>query len=308
MRFGQQLAAFGVLAAMAAFFAMVTPRFLTVENLLTVALQIVIIAILAIGQTYVIVSGGIDLSVGSVLGFSGMVCGYLMRFNSWTPSSAIAAAILAGMLLGVVNGSLIHIGRLPPFIVTLGMMEIARGGALLLTDGLPITGFPDSFNALNGSRLAGAPTPVWIVAALAILFGVVLARGAFGRHVYAVGGNEQAARLSGVKVGAVKVAVYAICGALSGLAGVLMTARLVTAQATAGQGYELNAIAACVIGGASLMGGQGAIGGTIIGALITGILSNGLNLMNVSAFWQRPAVGAVIILAVFIDQVRRKIR
>jgi ribose transport system permease protein len=285
--------------------SILSPYFLTTANLLSIALQTAIIALLALGQVYVIISGGIDLSVGSILALSGVVSAQLL-VAGWPTTFAVIAGVLAGALLGFINGIVITKGKLPPFIVTLGMMGVARGISLVLTEGLPVSGLPESFTNLGNERLFYIPIPVIFLIVVAFIATFILSRTIFGRYVYSIGSNEEAAQLSGINVHFHKLMIYVVCGLLSGLAGVLLTARLVSAQPSAGMGYELDAIAAVVIGGASLIGGVGTVGGTIIGAFIMGVLRNGLNLLNVSPFWQQIAIGVVIVLAVYLDQVRRK--
>lgn len=285
--------------------SILSPYFLTTDNLLSIALQTAIIAIIALGQVYVIISGGIDLSVGSILALSGVVSAQLL-VAGWSTPMAIVAGVLAGAILGFINGLVITKGKLPPFIVTLGMMGVARGLSLVLTDGLPVSGLPESFTKLGNETLFFIPIPVIFLIIVGIIAAFILSKTVFGRYVYSIGSNEEAAQLSGISVNFHKLMIYVVCGVLSGLAGVLMTARLVSAQPSAGMGYELDAIAAVVIGGASLIGGVGTVGGTIIGAFIMGVLRNGLNLLNVSPFWQQIAIGVVIVLAVYVDQIRRK--
>jgi ribose transport system permease protein len=285
--------------------SILTPHFLTTDNLLSIALQTAIIAILALGQVYVIISGGIDLSVGSILALSGVISAQLL-VSGWPTALSIVAGVLAGALLGFINGLVITKGKLPPFIVTLGMMGVARGLSLVLTDGLPVSGLPETFTKLGNERIFYIPIPVIFLIVVTIISAFILSRTIFGRYVYSIGSNEESAQLSGINVNFHKLMIYVVCGLLSGLAGVLLTARLVSAQPTAGTGYELDAIAAVVIGGASLMGGVGTVGGTIIGAFIMGVLRNGLNLLNVTPFWQQIAIGVVIVLAVYLDQMRRK--
>jgi ribose transport system permease protein len=277
-----------------------TPHFLTFSNLLNVAQQTSINAIIAVGLTYVIISGGIDLSVGSLVAFSGVVLASLLQREVPFPI-AMAGSLAVGLACGLVNGVLITLGRLPPFIATLGMMSVARGGALLYTDGRPISGFPDSFRWLATGEVLFVPVPVIL---MLVVYGVahfVLRRTKFGRYTFAIGGNEEAALLSGVRVRLYKTFVYGLGGLLSALAAAVLTARLNSAQPIAGINYELDAIAATVIGGTSLMGGQGSVIGTLIGALIMGVLRNGLNLLGVSSFIQQVVIGAVIILAVLMD-------
>ncbi len=284
-----------------------TPYFLTVSNLLNVAQQISIIAIIAVGMTFVIITAGIDLSVGSVLAFSGMVTGSVLQAGVALPI-AIFVGLFVGGLSGIVNGVLITYGRLPPFISTLGMMSVARGAARLITKGRPISGFSESFRDLATAEVFNIPLPVLIMAGVYLVAYFVLARTKLGRYTYAMGGNEEAAILSGVNVKAYKIAVYGLCGMLSGLAAIILTARLNSAGPNAGIMYELDAIAATVIGGTSLMGGEGTITGTLIGALIMGVLRNGLNLLGISSYIQDIVIGAVIILAVLMDMALKRQR
>jgi len=284
-----------------------TPFFLTVSNLLNIAEQTSINAIVAAGMTFVILSGGIDLSVGSIVALSGVVLG-LSLHAGYSPAVALPVMIAAGVLAGATNGLLIDRGRLPPFIVTLGMMSIARGAALLITEGRPISGFEESFRALATARVGFVPAPVLIMATVYLVAHFVLTRTTFGRYVYAIGGNEDAARLSGVRIHLHKPAIYAVSGLTSALAAMILTARLNSAQPIAGTMYELDAIAATVIGGTSLMGGEGTLAGTLIGALIMGVLRNGLNLLGVSSFLQQIVIGGVIVGAVLVDTMLKRSR
>ena len=277
-----------------------TPHFLTVSNLLNVAEQAAIIAIVATGMTFVIITGGIDLSVGSVLAFAGVVMASVLHREVPLPV-ALAVALGTGLCCGLVNGALITVGRLPPFIATLGMMSVARGTALMFTEGRPVSGFSGGFRSLATGELLGIPVAVVIMVGVYLVAHFVLTRTKLGRYTYAIGGNEEAALLSGVNVKLYKAAVYGISGMLSGLAAVLLTARLNSAQPIAGMMYELDAIAATVIGGTSLLGGEGTVVGTLIGALIMAVLRNGLNLLGVSSFIQQVVIGSVIIAAVLID-------
>jgi ribose transport system permease protein len=286
-----------------------TPYFLTVANLLNVAEQTSINAVVAIGMTIVILSGGIDLSVGSIVALSGVVLGTALGTSPDDGLPLIVAltlAIATGVGCGLVNGTLISWGRLPPFIVTLGMMSIARGAALLVTEGRPVSGFGPAFRALATGRIGPVPAPIVITIVAYLLAHFVLARTTFGRYVYAIGGNEEATRLSGVPVRFHKTMIYGVSGLTSALGAVMLTARLNSAQPIAGTMYELDAIAATVIGGTSLMGGEGSLGGTLIGALIMGVLRNGLNLLGVSSFLQQVVIGSVIIVAVLIDTVLKR--
>jgi ribose transport system permease protein len=277
-----------------------TPHFLTVSNLLNVAEQAAIIAIVAVGMTFVIITGGIDLSVGSVLAFAGVVMASTLHAGVPVPV-ALAVALGTGLFCGLVNGALITLGRLPPFIATLGMMSVARGTALMFTEGRPVSGFSGGFRSLATGEVLGIPVSVVIMVGVYVVAHFVLTRTKLGRYTYAIGGNEEAALLSGVNVKLYKAAVYGISGMLSGLAAVILTARLNSAQPIAGMMYELDAIAATVIGGTSLLGGEGTVVGTLIGALIMAVLRNGLNILGVSSFVQQVVIGSVIIAAVLID-------
>ncbi len=284
-----------------------TPHFLTVPNLLNVAQQTSINAIVAVGMTFVIISGGIDLSVGSIVAFSGVALGAALQGGQALPV-ALAIALGIGVTCGLVNGAIISWGGLPPFIVTLGMMSIVRGAALVFTEGRPVSGFDPLFRSLAAGQLGGVPAPVIATLAVYLVAHVVLTRTTFGRYVYAIGGNEEATRLAGVSVRFHKTMIYAVSGLVSAMAAVILTARLNSAQPIAGMMYELDAIAATVIGGTSLMGGQGSLAGTLVGALIMAVLRNGLNLLGVSSFLQQIVIGAVIIGAVLVDTVLKRHR
>ena len=281
--------------------AFLSDSFLTVNNLLNIARQVSINAIIAAGMTFVILTFGIDLSVGSVLAFSGaIIAGLLSRGHPLVVG--IGAGLLVGGLIGLVNGLIITKGGVQPFIATLGMLTIARGATLVYTDGRPITGLPDAFVWLGAGEIARIPVPVVIMTFVFAASYVVLTQTVLGRYIYAIGGNEEATRLSGVNVAFYKTLAYVISGALSALSAVILTARLNSAQPTAGMGYELDAIAAVVLGGTTLAGGEGGIAGTLLGALIIGVLNNGLNLLNVSSFYQQVVKGVVILLAVLLDR------
>jgi ribose transport system permease protein len=284
-----------------------TPHFLTVPNMLNVAQQTSINAVVAVGMTFVILSGGIDLSVGSIVALSGVALGAALQ-GELGVIPALAVALMVGTACGLVNGALISWGGLPPFIVTLGMMSIARGTALVFTEGRPISGFGDGFRVLATGHLGFIPTPVVVMALVYLAAHVVLTRTTFGRYVYAIGGNEEATRLSGVRVRFHKTMIYGVSGLMSAVAAVILTARLNSAQPIAGMMYELDAIAATVIGGTSLMGGEGTLVGTLIGALIMGVLRNGLNLLGVSSFVQQIIIGAVIVAAVLVDTILKRHR
>ena len=302
----QKLASVFSLVIMGSILSFLSPYFLTVENIFAIGLQMAVIAIMAIGQMMVIIAAGIDLSVGSVLALAGIVSTKLMA-GGWNIWQSIIAGVFVGIFCGWLNGIMISFGRIPPFIATLGMMGIARGVALILTEGVPIFGLPPEFNFIGGGRIAEViPIPVAFTAVAAVAGHYVLTRTRLGRYTYAIGSNVEATRLSGVNVRRYVTLIYTVSGLLCGFAGVILASRLSTGQPTAGTGYELDVIAACVIGGASFSGGEGTIYGAIIGALIMGILRNGCNLLNVSVFWQQVAIGAIIIVAVFFDQYRKE--
>ncbi len=265
-----------------------------------------VIAIMSIGQVWIIISGGIDLSVGSILALSGVVT---TMFISDGMNMALASllGIAIGTFCGFINGFLTAVGKLPPFISTLGMMGIARGMALIVTKGVPIFGLPEQFSVLGNGRIGGIfPVPVLITIVLGVIGHVVLNQTPFGRYTYAIGSNFEAARLSGIRTTRALISIYVLGGFLYGISGVILASRLSTGQPTSGLGYELDVIAACVIGGASLSGGSGTIWGAILGALLIGVLRNGSNLLDISAFWQQVAIGTIIVIAVFIDQYQKK--
>ena len=303
--YARQFGTFAGLIGLCVVLWILTPHFLTVSNLLNIAQQTSINAIIAVGLTFVIISGGIDLSVGSLVAFTGVVLASLLQRGLPFPV-AMLGGLATGLACGLVNGLLITFGRLPPFIATLGMMSVARGGALLYTDGRPISGFDGGFRWLATGEVLFVPVPVVVMGVVYAVAHFALRRTPFGRYVFAIGGNEEAALLSGVPVRFHKTMVYGVCGLLSALAACVLTARLNSAQPIAGINYELDAIAATVIGGTSLLGGQGSVIGTLIGALIMGVLRNGLNLVGVSSFTQQLVIGAVIILAVLMDMLFKR--
>ena len=298
--YARQFGTFAGLVGLCLVLWILTPHFLTRSNLHNILEQTSINAIIAVGLTFVIISGGIDLSVGSLVALSGVVMASLLQRGA-PVLAAICAGVGTGLACGLLNGVLITFGRLPPFIATLGMMSMARGGALLYTGGRPVSGFDESFRWLATGKVLFIAVPILIMGAVYLVAHFVLRRTPFGRYVFAIGGNEEAALLSGVPVRFHKTLVYGVCGGLSALAAVVLTAKLNSAQPIAGFNYELDAIAATVIGGTSLLGGQGSVVGTLIGALIMGVLRNGLNLVGVSSFTQQLVIGAVIILAVLMD-------
>ncbi|MFF0157558.1 substrate-binding domain-containing protein [Streptomyces sp. NPDC005263] len=279
--------------------------FMTTDNLLNVGVQAAVTAILAFGVTFVIVSAGIDLSVGSVAALSATVLAWSATSQGVPVAIAVVLAIATGIVCGVVNGFLISYGKLPPFIATLAMLSVARGLSLVVSQGSPIA-LPGSVSHLGDTLGGWLPVPVLVMVVMGLITAFVLGRTYIGRSMYAIGGNEEAARLSGLRVKRQKLAIYAFSGLFAAAAGIVLAARLSSAQPQAAQGYELDAIAAVVIGGASLAGGTGKASGTLIGALILAVLRNGLNLLSVSAFWQQVVIGVVIALAVLLDTVRRK--
>ena len=293
---------FAVLALSGAL-AVLSPDFLTITNLFDVTRQVSINAVISFGMTLVILLGGIDLSVGSILAVSSLVIALLLREGE-PAALATLVGVLCGAFMGALNGLLVTKGRVAPFIATLGMMTLLRGVALVLCQGTPISGFSSRFfSALGRGYLARViPLPVvWMLVLFAILW-FVLDRTVFGRHVYATGGNSEAASLSGVNVDRVQILVYTLSGLTAAVAGVILTSRLDSAQPTAGAGYELDAVTAVVLGGTSLAGGRGWIFGTLLGALLIGVLNNGLNLIGISAFYQQVIKGSVILLAVLLDR------
>ncbi|WP_243388140.1 ABC transporter permease subunit [Bacillus kexueae] len=280
-------------------------NFLTVNNWLNILRQVSINSLIAFGMTFVILTGGIDLSVGSVLAFSSALTAGMMA-SGMDGMMAMMIGLMAGVLMGALNGVIITKGKVAPFIATLATMTIFRGATLVYTEGRPITGFSDqiAFQMIGRGYFFGIPVPVVLMIVIFFILMFVLRKTTFGRHTYAIGGNEEASRLTGLHVDRLKIWVYALTGGLSALAGIILTSRLNSAQPTAGTAYELDAIAAVVLGGTSLSGGRGWIFGTFVGALIIGVLNNGLNLLNVSSFYQQVIKGGVILLAVILD--RRK--
>ena len=293
-----------VLIGLVALFGIASPHFLGTDNLLNIMQQSAINAILGIGLTFVIISAGIDLSVGSILALCGLVVADLL-VGGHSNFVAIGAGLLVGLGCGTFNGLVTTLGRIPPFITTLGMMLIARSAAKIYSGSKPISGLPESFRTLSGN-FAGVPVLVLVVAVLYVLAHLVLTRTKLGRYSYAIGGNEQAAWLSGVPVGRYKVAIYGLSGLMAGVAAVLMTSRLNAASPLSGEMYELYAIGAAVIGGVSLMGGEGRVLGTLIGALIMGTLRNGLNALNVPSALEGMVVGGVLVVAVVLDRARHR--
>jgi ribose transport system permease protein len=287
--------------------ALASDSFLTSGNMANLARQWAVFGIIAIGELLVILTKGIDLSVGSVVGLTGAVAAQLLVAGFPIPLAVLCAA-LAGVGIGVINGVLVAYAKLPPFIVTLGMMGAARGLVLVITDANTIQPLPDGFSAIANDTLGGVPNLFLITVVLIIATGFLLRRTVFGRYVYATGSNAESARLSGVPVPRVLVAVYAISGLLAGIGGVLLASRLGAGVPTSGESYELDAIAACVIGGASLFGAKGSALGAAAGALITSTLNNGGNLLGINSFYLQIAIGVLILLAVAFDQVQGRLQ
>jgi len=299
-RVARELRAAWMLLAVCVVLAVASPVFATSGNLLNVALATSVTALLAAGQTFVIILAEIDLSVGAVLGFSAAITALTLRHQSTV--TAIVVGLLVGAGAGLVNGLLVTKARMPSFIATLATMSVLGGLTLQLSQGNPIAVTDYDFQNIGQARLAGIPAPVWIMVLVFIGFGVLLARTRFGRYVYATGDNAEAARLSGIAVDRVKILAFVISGLLAALAGFIVSARLSTAEPTAGTGLELEAIAAVIIGGTSLAGGRGDLVGTIVGALILGVIDNGMNLLDVSPFLQSVVKGLVILFAVLLDR------
>jgi len=290
------------LLALCAVLSLKSPAFLTGTNILIVFRQISINAILAIGVTFVILTAGIDLSLGSVVALAGVLSATFAHPDTFPVIVPVLVGLTAGVLVGLVNGLVITRCHVAPFIATLGMMTMARGAALVFSKGRPVSNLSDPFNVIGGGDIAGIPVPIVIMVSVFVVSYLVLSRTTLGRYMYAVGGNEEAARASGIRVNRIKLAAYAICGALAGLAGIIQASRISTGQPNAGISYELDAIAAVVIGGTSLSGGIGGVGGTVLGALIIGVINNGLDLLNVSSYYQQIIKGMIIIGAVALDR------
>lgn len=296
--------------------ALMTDNFMSTDNFWNVLRQISVNVCISVGMTLVILTAGIDLSVGSILAFCGAVAAGLLKYGISIPSAntfigftvlgAVIGGILIGAALGFVNGYAVTKFKVPSFVATLAMLTMARGFTMLWTGGHPITGLGDGFGFMGTGWFLGIPMPVWISGLVVGLAIILTKKTRFGRYIYAIGGNEDAARLSGIPVRRIKIWVYSLAGGLAAIGGLLVTARLDSAQPNAGMSYELDAIAAVVIGGSSLSGGRGTILGTVLGALIIGVLNNGLVLLDVSPFWQQVVKGMVILLAVIIDKSNSK--
>jgi ribose transport system permease protein len=296
--------------------SLMSDKFLTVDNGWNVMRQISVNICISVGMTLVVLTSGIDLSVGSVLALCGAITAGLLKFGIEVPPNnlfvgftllgAILAGLVVGSLLGLFNGWTVTKFKVPPFVATLAMLTIARGLTMLYTKGFPISNLGDNFAYIGTGWLLGIPVPVWISAVVIGVAVIITQKTALGRYIYAIGGNEHASKLSGINISKVKMIVYALAGVLAAVGGIIVTSRLDSAQPNAGMSYELDAIAAVVIGGTSLSGGRGTIMGTVLGAIIIGVLNNGLVLLNVSPFWQQVVKGGVILLAVIIDKANSK--
>ncbi|NDL68755.1 ABC transporter permease [Anaerotalea alkaliphila] len=305
-QFMNKYAIFLVLVLMVIILSIISPTFLRSRNLLNVVRQISMIAIIAMGVTFIIITGGIDLSSGSVVALSGVVAASVVTGGKYPVIVGILVGMAVGSLAGGIAGWIITRQNIPAFISTLGMMISARGAALLYTDGKPVTGFTPGFEYIAGGYILGVPTPIYILAIVTVVSHILLKHTKFGKYVYAIGGNYNAAIVSGINAKNIVLKVYMFAGLLTGLTGVILASRLSAGQPTAAVGYELDAIAAATIGGVSHSGGIGTIPGTIVGALIMGVLNNGLDLMNVSAYWQQIIKGIIIVSAVVMDKKRNR--
>jgi ribose transport system permease protein len=304
-RLTQKLLPFVSLIVLFVSLSIASPYFLTAGNLASVARQTAVFNTMALGMTIVIVSGGIDLSVGSILGLSGLI-GTMALERGYPIPVGVLIGLLVGTACGLANGAMVTRLRIPPFVVTLGTLGIFRGLALIISNGLPVHRIPPGFAFLGEGNVLGVPFVVWMLVICAVAVHVILEHTRLGRYAFAIGSNKVAAIYAGIPVDFHVTAVYAIGGTLTGLAGMVEASRLMTGQPTAGQGYELQAIAAVVIGGGSLNGGEGSVVGTLIGAFIMGLLSNGADLLNISNYWQQVIIGSVIILAVTLDELRKR--
>ncbi len=304
--------AFFILFALLVLFSLLSPTFLTVNNVSILAKHVAISALLAIGMTFVVLAGGIDLSVGSVAGLGGIVAGLLLtRGVPGGVATAILLSFLVCLAVGLLNGLLVTRAAVAPFIATLGTLYIARGAALLLSNGhtFPNLGARSpSFPLLGQSFLLGVPLPVWLMLLVAVAAGLVAAKTPFGRHLYAVGGNERASRLAGIRIARVRIVTYLFSSLCAGAVGLIIASQLESSHPATGDSFELNAIAAVVLGGTSLMGGRGTVLGSVIGACVIGVLADGLIMLGVSEFWQIVIKGVVIVVAVAVDQLQVRLQ
>lgn len=302
----RQYGIFIVFSIICLIISFISPQFLTVSNWTIIITQVSINALLAFGVTFVIITGGIDLSLGSIVAVAGVSAAMLAHPDSYPVLVPVFAGLFAGLMIGAFNGFIITKSKIAPFIVTLGTMTIGRGLALILSNGRPVSNLSESFAFIGSGKIMGIPVLIVILILIFILCSVILNKTILGRYIYAVGGNEQAARASGINVTQVKMAVYSISGLLAGLAGILLTSRITTGQPNAGAGFELDAIAAVVIGGTSTTGGKGTIAGTLIGVLLIGVINNSLDLLNVTSYYQQVVMGIIIIGAVVLDSMNQK--
>lgn len=301
----RQFALIFILVGVFIVFSVLTKSFLTIDNLLNVLRQISMICIVAVGMTMVIILGDIDLSPGSVIAFVGVMSATVYKATT-SPALALITAIGIGAVIGFVNGFITAKGKIPAFITTLATMQILRGIAFIYTGGNPVSVFDERFTQFGTGYVGPIPLPV-VIMIVVIIFGVFITRFTrFGRHIYAVGGNSNASQWSGINVDRVKIGVFTIIGTLTGIAGLIMAARLGSGQPSAANGFEMDVIAAVILGGASLSGGRGKISGTVIGVIIIGLLANGLTLMNISTYWQQVVKGVIIVVAVLIDTQSKK--
>ena len=285
--------------------SLLSPQFLKLPNIINILRQTSVNGIIAVGMTFVIITGGIDLSVGSLLALTSVVACSFAHPGEYPLLFPLAIGLVVGLFGGFLNGFIIAKKHIAPFIVTLGMMTIARGLALVYTNGRPVINLSDNFNNIGGGYLVGIPIPILVFGLVALFGFFILKYTRLGRYIYAVGGNEESARIAGINTKGIVMVVYTIMGFLSGLAGIVLSSRVMSGSPAIGQGYELDAIAAVVIGGTSLSGGVGTIGGTVLGVLIIGVMNNGLDLLNVSSYWQQIVKGIIIIIAVLLDSKRR---
>jgi ribose/xylose/arabinose/galactoside ABC-type transport system permease subunit len=297
-----QLGLYATLAVLIAFFTVVSPYFFTASNLRNILLQVGVVGIIAIGQTFVILTGGIDLSVGAIVGFAGVMGGFVALYPDTGALLPIITAVAAGAMVGFVNGYLVNTFTIPSFIVTLATLSAVRGLALIATDTQNLYGFNDAFKGVGSGSLIGLPIIVWLFLLVFVLAYVFQTHTRFARHVYAVGGDRRAAALFGVSIRKVELALFTLSGAIAGLAGAVLAARVASAEPNAGMGFELTSIAAAIIGGTSLTGGEGGVERTFVGLLIIGVISNGLNLLNVPSYYQQVIYGIIILVAVIMDQ------
>lgn len=303
---GKLLAKYGIYIAFAILFVILSitsESFLTTTNIINILRQVSIIGIVAIGMSFVIITGGIDLSVGSIMALSAVVAAsFAQADSSYSILIPMIIGVTVGLACGLINGVLVAKWKVAPFIATLGMMTAARGLAMVYTDGRPVIGLSSSYNNIGSGYIFGFPIPVLAFLVIVLVGIFILNFTVFGRHVFATGGNEQSAKLSGIHISTVKIGVYAISGLLAGIGGMILSSRIMSGSPVLGQGYELDAIAAVVIGGTSLFGGVGSLLGTLVGVLIIGVMNNGLDLLNVSSYYQQILKGAIIVIAVLLDK------